>query len=264
MKISFYINETKEKAFELYDEIIEFLKDYPCEVVSLYKDADIVIALGGDGTILRYARDHNHICKPVFGINCGTLGYLTEGTTENWKEKLKKIFSGVYTIKKRKTLIAYVYQQNSLSYTNIAVNDVYLTKNKGNILRFNLYVNDKFLNSYAADGMIVSSALGSSGYALSAGGSFIDPDSDLLELVAIAPHTLLNRSIILAGDSKVRIEVIGNNEGKVTYDGYDFNKPLVNGDYVEIENSAFDMEIVVVEEGNFIENISIMKLITMR
>ena len=257
MKFYIEVNTTKKIAIELSYLVKEFITLNGAEVVDDVVNADIIISLGGDGTMLRTWRKYRQLDKAIFGINCGTLGYLTEGTINNWDEKILNIISrNVLNIKYRTTLVGDVYHNDNVVFSNVALNDIVLSKYGGSVIHCEIFVNDKFLTSFNADGIICSTSIGSTGYALSAGGAFLDPDSNAIEIVPIAPHTLLNRAIVLDGNSNITIKLGGRNVGIASYDGYDYSKNIQVGDYIKINSGKEKMKMIVVDEESFIATVS--------
>jgi NAD+ kinase len=251
--MTFFIEKYKgnEKALVLEQELILFLKENKQEVSSNIKDCDFILSLGGDGTFIRAVNKYRKYNKAILGINCGHLGYLTELNISNYKEKLLKLINNEYTINKRVGLTGTI---NNMQKD--ACNDIVIRNNNMNIIDFDVYVNDTFLSSFKADGIIISTPIGSTGYALSCGGSFVDPNSDNILLNLIAPHTLMNRSIVLNSNVEIKIvmkEVRG--ETAVAVDG-DILSVLKNEDIVYVKKSKNPTRIVEIEKTSFINLIS--------
>jgi NAD+ kinase len=267
-KMIFYIevNSTKEIAIALEEKVENFIISNGSEITKNVDESDIILSLGGDGTLLRTWRKYKKNDKPIFGINCGTLGYLTEGTIDNWEYKLKNIIEENYKVIERMTIKGQTFshicnQKYDYNVTMSALNDIVITKPNNNVIDFEIYVNDKYLTSMKADGIICSTPTGATGYALSAGGSFIDPYSEMIELIAIAPHTLLNRSIMLSKDSLIKIKIVSE-KAIVSYDGCDHINfsdkqiELEKEDYILITSNKNYMKMAVVDDESFIDTIS--------
>lgn len=187
-------------------------------------EAECVLVLGGDGTLLRAARTMMNKDIPLLGINLGTLGYLAEVEIAAIEEALEKLLSDRFTKEERMMLVGKVGRKAGKE-ENFALNDIVLSRcGSLQVLSFHIYVNGQFLNSYSADGMIVATPTGSTGYNLSAGGPIVEPGANLLLLTPICPHTLNTRSIVLAPDDTIRIEIPEGKDGReqqveVSYDG---------------------------------------------
>ena len=251
--MTFFIEKYKgnEKTLVLEQELILFLKENKQEVSSNIKDCDFILSLGGDGTFIRAVNKYRKYNKAILGINCGHLGYLTELNISNYKEKLLKLINNEYTINKRVGLTGTI---NNMQKD--ACNDIVIRNNNMNIINFDVYVNDTFLSSFKADGIIISTPIGSTGYALSCGCPFVDPNSDNILLNLIAPHTLMNRSIVLNSNVEIKIvmkEVRG--ETAVAVDG-DILSVLKNEDIVYVKKSKNPTRIVEIEKTSFINLIS--------
>lgn len=245
------VNKDKEKAVNLYRNLLTFLHDNKQFITKDVSKTDFILSLGGDGTFIRTANKYRKYGKPILGINCGTLGYLTELNPDNYKEKLLKLFNNNYSIHNRIGIEGSVYE-----ITKEACNDVYIRNNSMSVIDFCILVDNNYLATFKADGVIISTPMGSTGYALSCGGSFVDPDSDVILLNLIAPHTLMNRSIILNSNSEIKIiikEVRGNCE--IAIDG-DIVRKLNNKDKIIIRKSNIPTKIAEIDQRNFINLIS--------
>lgn len=221
-------------------------------------DTDCILVLGGDGTLLQAARDVVRREIPLFGINLGTLGYLAECDRHAIIPALDKLMAGEYEIESRMMLRGTLYHKEKELVTDLALNDIVI-KREGplRIIKFNNYVNGELLNSYNADGVIISTPTGSTGYSLSAGGPIVSPRASLLLMTAIAPHTLNTRSILFDPKDKICIE-IGPGRGNspenaiVSFDG-DFNIPMKTGDRVEIACAREVTKIIKINKVSFLE-----------
>ncbi len=218
-------NESKDPGFKITDKITDYLKAHGCEFeVEVMDDEqiygkevpkffegnkpDAVIVLGGDGTMLRAARDFVDEEIPLLGVNLGSLGYLAEVEKKNIPEALDKLISGDFFIEERMMLEGSVLRDKQIVAQTKALNDIAVLKSLPyRAINFDVYVNGQFLKSYGADGVIISTPTGSTGYNLSAGGPIVEPCADLLVLTPVCPHTMTSRSIVLAGEDEVFIEI---------------------------------------------------------
>lgn len=190
-------------------------------------EAACALVLGGDGTLLRAARNMTDSDIPLLGMNLGTLGYLAEVETGSIEQALDRLLADAYTREERMMLEGRVYLQDKADVTtetaadtgieeNYALNDIVISRcGSLQILNFDIYVNGQFLNSYSADGMIVATPTGSTGYNMSAGGPIVEPAANLLLLTPICPHTLNTRSIVLAPEDEIRIEISQGKDGRM-------------------------------------------------
>ena len=225
-----------------------------CSQEFMFTTSDVIIVLGGDGTLLSVARLAIIYNVPLFGINLGHLGFLAQAEVSNMFEELEKLLSGEYTIEKRIMLEAKIEEDNIQSENFIALNDIGITRGSlSRILRYKIFVNNNFVDLYAADGLVISSPTGSTAYSLSAGGPIVSPDADVLIITPICSHTLHSRSIIISGNDVVRVEACANNiEVMLSVDGQHGYK-LKSGDVVTIKKSPHYTNLIKLNQRNFFE-----------
>lgn len=222
------------------------------------EDVDCVIVLGGDGTLLQAAADLMDCDIPFLGINLGTLGFLAEVNQTGITDALDKLISGHYEIEKRMMLHGVSNREEQVLDDSTALNDIVITR-KGSlqIINYVVFVNGQLLHRYHADGMIVATPTGSTGYSLSAGGPIVEPKADLILLTPISPHSMQNRSIILSAEDTVEIEIECSREGKdqeveAIYDG-SHKITLCTGDRLSIHKSQKTTGIVKLSQVSFLE-----------
>ncbi len=221
-------------------------------------DVECVLVLGGDGTLLQAARDLVDRCVPLLGINMGTLGYLAEIDRKNIFPALDKLIDGEYTVEHRMMLTGTAFHQTRRMLADIALNDIVISRNgRLRVVDFNVFVDGEFLSSFTADGIIVSTPTGSTGYNLSVGGPIVAPVASLILVTAIAPHTLNSRPIVLPDFVEITIE-IGTNHGtdidgaEATFDG-DTSVKLNSGDRIVITRSKREALMVKTKNTSFLE-----------
>ena len=221
-------------------------------------DVECVLVLGGDGTLLQASRDLVDTGIPLLGINMGTLGYLAEIEHQGIREALDKLIAGEFTTEKRMMIAGSVYQNGKKLMEDLALNDIVIgRRGRLRVVDFNIYVDDVFLCSYRADGIIISTPTGSTGYSLSAGGPIVSPDASLMLLTAIAPHTLNSRTIVLPDDVKISVELgssnLLDNEGaEVTFDG-DTSMKLNVGRSIEVTKSEKSIRLIKINNTSFVQ-----------
>ncbi len=222
------------------------------------KDVECVLVLGGDGTLLQAARDLVDCSLPLFGINMGTLGFLAEIEHTNIRPALDKLVNDEFQVEPRMMLKGKAYHQGRQLLNDIALNDIVIKRNgKLRVLDFNIYVDGVFLTAYSADGVILSTPTGSTGYNLSAGGPIVAPQASLILLSAVAPHTLSARSIVLPDNVEITIEVSARNDpdmdgADATFDG-DTSVKLTSGDRIVISKSERRVPLIKVRNTSFLE-----------
>ncbi len=206
-----------------------------CTTTSFPKEVDLILVVGGDGSLLNAAHiaiEHN---LPIIGVHRGRLGFLTDihpGTMT----ALQKVLEGHYKKEFRSLLKATVHQQNTI-ITDIALNDVVLMPNNApNMVEFETYIDDQFVCKQRADGLIIATPTGSTAYALSAGGPILEPQLKAVTLAPICPHTLSSRPIIVSLESKIEIHITENNKTpiNVSCDGIQ-HIPIKIHDRIQIE-----------------------------
>ncbi len=225
---------------------------------SFLEGADCVLVLGGDGTLLRAAREVSVKTLPLLGINLGTLGFLAEVETNRMDEAITRLMAGDYLTEERMMLTGNIIHEDSTKSISPALNDITIARcGSLQIIRFSIYVNHKFLCNMSADGVILATPTGSTGYNMSAGGPIAEPGAQLLILTPICAHTLNSRSIILKSDDVVEIVIGKANDGSVltveaSSDGNE-KVTMVTGDTLRICKSDKTTTIVKLDERSFLE-----------
>lgn len=227
------------------------LAEKPSEI---YRDSDFIIVLGGDGTLLSVARQVMWYETPILGVNLGHLGFLTELEVENLYQGLEKIERNDYDVERRMMLEAVVIKNNMITETFSALNDVVITKGSfSRIIHLRTFIDHHYIETYPADGLIISSPTGSTAYSLSAGGPILSPDVSAMVITPISPHTLNSRSIVISDKEQVRVEVVGDqNDVMLTIDGQQGYK-LKTGDVVLVRKADFTANLIKLRDRNFYE-----------
>ena len=224
------------------------------------ENVECVLVLGGDGTLIQAARDTIRRNIPLLGFNFGTLGFLAEIEKENMYTALDKLMADEYDLESRMMLTGTVYRAGEEVETDIALNDIVL--NRCGALRtinYEIYVNGDFLYSCPADGIIISTPTGSTGYNLSARGPIVSPSSSMIVLTPICPHSLTSSSIVLSSEDKIAVKLgpgrrNANEAAVVTFDGANSVNLLI-GDYVEITRAEETTRLVKISKKSFVETV---------
>lgn len=271
----FYIitNPLKDKDFKITDSICRYLREQgrecaadrdftdseePDKTADIPEDCDCVLVLGGDGTLIRAAREVVRKGLPLLGINLGTLGFLTETDTANATEALERLIKEEYEIEERMMLYGRMLSKGGEVSGNLALNDIVISRSGSlRVVNFKIYVNGEYLHSYNADGVIVSTPTGSTGYSLSAGGPVVEPSASMIILTPICPHSLNTRSIILSSKDQVEIEIgPGRKREKeaaaAVFDG-DIEVLMETGDRILIHKAERKTKIVKISKVSFLE-----------
>lgn len=254
MKIFINADSFKEIALKTKDDLIRYCEELDIEIASDISEADILFSIGGDGTFLNTAKMTD---MPIIGINTGTLGYLTEVNPDDLQKALKSILSDNYTIENRMMVEGKIIKSDGDEITiPESLNEIAISKNVNGVVRFDAIVNGKLITSYIADGILVCTPTGSTAYNLSCGGPIVDPTAEILTITPIAPHTVLNKSIVLSKNSIIKIKITelrDNTSAYVLNDGIP-NK-LESGDIVEIKKSDKITKIIKLEDRSFIDTV---------
>ena len=274
----FYIitNSDKDSNLAITGKITEYLKAHgrSCEVQQAERkhegayhytdpskipdDTQCIIVLGGDGTLLQAARDVVHKEIPLLGINLGHLGFLAEVDQTSLYSSLDQLMADDYEVEERMMLEGRVYRGKELIGDDIALNDIVIGRDGHlRVVRFKNYVNDVYLNSYNADGIIISTPTGSTGYSLSAGGPIVSPNAAMTIMTPIAPHTLNMRSIIFPAQDVITVEIgkgrhCDCEKGIASFDGDTFI-PMVTGDCIQIRQADVKTKILKLNHLSFVE-----------
>jgi NAD+ kinase len=238
-----------QKVFEPYAETEDKKKprDLPAGI-------DLVVVLGGDGTMISTARLIGDADILVLGINYGSLGYLTEFRIEEMFPALKAILDGEYKIERRVMLRIEHWRDTKKIAEGRVLNDVVINKSAlARIIEIDVSLNDLFVNSFRADGLIVSTPTGSTAYNLSAGGPIVYPSMNAVVLTPICPFTLTNRPIVVPDDAEIELKLKNENEGVVlTLDGQ-IGYPMQAGDRVKIRKSRTTFNLVQPPNRNYFD-----------
>jgi len=270
-KIGIICKTGKPEPSEILKGLLPWLKGKGCETYvdietasilniegsprsQIPSSADIIIVLGGDGTMLSVARLVGDRGIPILGVNIGALGFLTAIQKDELFEFLERVLSGECPVEERIMLTACVYRHSECIAEYIAMNDVVVNKGAlARIIDLDTYIDHTYVTTFKADGLIVSTPTGSTAYALSAGGPILYPTLNSIVLAPICPHTLTNRPIVLPDD--VLIEIILKSQSEdvfLTLDGQ-VGFSLKMGDIVEVKKSRFKTKLVIPCERDYFQ-----------
>lgn len=221
------------------------------EVQAWIDKVDLVITLGGDGTILKAARMAFRSGTPILGINLGRLGFLSELKPENWQEKVTAVLEGQYWIERRLMLQAQFWRGEDLLATYEALNDVVVSRGSlARTVRLDTYVEHEFFTTYKADGVIVSTPTGSTAYALAVGGPILPPQLKNILLTPIAPHLSMDRAIVLSQETQIDIQVSTDHPAILTIDGQ-FEVSLEDSDIIRVSAAPVESHFVRTQEKTY-------------
>ena len=277
----FYIitNTKKDPEYKFTNMIRDFLELNGRKCIEIlpeeYKDRkrlsiamdpkrDCLLVIGGDGSVLRAAHLVFGTGVPILGINLGTLGYLAEIEKSNWEEMLGLLLQGAYEIEPRMMLEGRMIERNGVTVNDGRIlhglNEAVIVRNSAfRVLNFNVYVDGHLLNNLDADGIIISTATGSTAYNMSAGGPLVEPKAKLLLLTPICAHTLNTRSVVLSAEDSIVIEIIKNTRNEAimaeaVFDGGS-SFSLGYGDRIEIRRSEEVTNLVKLSTRSFLSTL---------
>ena len=274
MHFLLFSNQNKDPGLEVTDRLAEMIRakggsvsliQEPDEATDdvidpeLMKTVDVVVVLGGDGTLLRASHAIGKSDVPMIGVNLGTTGFLTEVECGAMETMVDRLFAGDYTVETRMKLKGVIRKANGApaeSFT--ALNDIVVIREGAlRLIAIKIYVNDIFLDTYEADGVILATPTGSTGYNLSAGGPIVAPQARLIALTPVSPHSLLRKSLVFDAADRIKIVLEEKrktqiNEAIVSFDGYK-NYEISVGDEVEICASKTVLHLIRLEGRSFYE-----------
>lgn len=277
MKHFFVIsNESKDKNFEVAQKIREYLESRQCtcviakdygkdssknfstDVREIPEHTQAVIVLGGDGTLLQAANDIAEVSLPILGVNLGTLGFLTDIEKHQIYRALDRLIANDYATEERMLLEGVVIGEGTCNAHALALNDIVINKGRFyHLVSVKVYINDELLDQYIADGIIVSSPTGSTGYNLSAGGPVMVPSMEGIIITPICPHSLNNRSLVVSPKDEVVLEISPTrddreDEGILIIDGM-VQGVLKNGQKVCIRKAKDSTTLIKLSKNSFFE-----------
>jgi NAD+ kinase len=260
VNIGLLIHPKKPESAPLAEEMRRFLEARGCvvwigsawdEPVALanVEGLDLLVTLGGDGTMLRAARIGARDEVPIVGVKLGKVSFLAEIAPEDWQEPLAQILAGNYWLEERMLLDAAVMRgAEPLNHSYLAINDVVISRaGLARIVTVTTWVDQSYLTTYRADGVIVSTPTGCTGYALAAGGPILPPELKNLLVLPICAHLSLDRPVVLAQGATVSLEAHADYAPILTVDGQ-FEISLAEGDRVEVKASKHVSRFVHVQD----------------
>ncbi|NCO24543.1 MAG: NAD(+) kinase [Candidatus Infernicultor aquiphilus] len=269
--VGLVINYEKEKAQEITNWIVDWLsfkkikvyveggkdkgirrKDFSCTNEKFFNSVDLIISLGGDGTLLRAAKIAATDGIPIFGVNLGGLGFLTQIGIDNLEIFLEKIYQGKCFLDERMMLDGIVKRKEKEIKKFTALNDIVIGKGAfARLISLATYINDDYVITYSADGLVISTSTGSTAYSLSAGGPIVNPNINSMILTPICPHTLSTRPLIIGENDQVRITLeLSEEEVMVTIDGQE-GFTLEPKDEVIVKKSIYKTRLIAFKEKSF-------------
>ncbi len=227
MRFGIVVNEDKDPDFSFSSYAVDVILSKGCEVVldnryqgtSLaekegatlgdYSSCDILFSMGGDGTFLRAAHKYLECKVPLIGVNLGSIGFLTEIQKEDFEDAVDRLIAGKYTLENRTQLdVTLCSEDGTVKEHGLCLNDAVIARGVNmHVVNLDLLIDHDYVERLSGDGVILSTAMGSTAYCLAAGGPIVKPELDVFMVTPICPHTLHNRSYIVSGDSEIEINI---------------------------------------------------------
>ncbi len=257
MKLGVIVNEERPAALAFAERLVDAARRRGLGVVAEGEDVpgddwegeqvDLVVAVGGDGTVLRAAQRALDFEVPVFGFNLGTVGFLAEAEPEDLEPVLDRIASGEVRVMPRMTLEA-TTSQGTVGY---GVNDVVIEKIESQrLVALDVVIDGTDFLTYRADGVVIATPTGSTAYSFSAGGPLIDPEIEAIAVTAVAPHALFDRTIVLSPTARIRCTVIADRPVQASVDGRELGH-LGAGGWVDVRRGSRSVGFVTFDHETF-------------
>lgn len=242
-----FLEKQKVSVYQDVDTLLGFDLQLPVLTRNEMGEAhDLIIVIGGDGSLLSAARMATKVNTPVIGINRGRLGFLTDVLPNDIETQIGAVLAGQYKEEKRFLLHTSIYDETTTYFEGDAVNDVVLSRgNDTHLIEFSVYINEQLVSHYRSDGMILSTPTGSTAYALSAGGPIMHPQLNAIVLVPMCSHSLSSRPLVIDGGSKIELHISGHNETdlRVSCDGHE-SRMVKPGQKVAIEKNGHQLRLL--------------------
>jgi len=221
--------------------------------------ADLLISLGGDGTLLSMARHAGPQGTPLLGVDLGSFGFLAAEPPRLLLEQLERLLEGDFRTEMRMMVAAQVMRHGGPAHVHYGLNEAVIGKaDTRRLVRLHTRVNGELIATYPADGIIISTPTGATGYTLSAGGPIVSPAVESLIITPICPHTLYSRPVVVEATAEVEVEAVGRGDSTMgialTLDGQD-DIQLQPDDTVVVRRAPFDVKLVRLSEGTFYERL---------
>ncbi|MCY4129945.1 MAG: NAD(+) kinase [Gammaproteobacteria bacterium] len=215
---------------------------------------DLIVVVGGDGSILGVARDFAQSQIPVVGVNRGTFGFLADISPNEIEKQLHRVLDGDYRFEEHFLIQQTVHRGTEIAHESSALNDVVVSSgSQSRMMEFRLSIDDEFVYEQRSDGLLVSSPTGSTAYSLSAGGPIMHPRLDAIAIIPMYPHTLTSRPIVVPGNFKLRVEVGHSTHGARTSSDSQVDFDLAPNDVIEISKHQHVLKLIHLTTHSFYE-----------
>ncbi|MBU1880715.1 NAD(+)/NADH kinase [bacterium] len=209
----------------------------------------MILSFGGDGTMLSTARKVGRSQIPILGVNLGGLGYLAEISLEDLHPRMQKLLGGCFRIEDRMVLKCWVEGSDDEFF---ALNDIVIAKGSyPRVVSIRTTIDERYLNTYTGDGLVIATPTGSTAYSLSAGGPIVEPGLHTIIISPISPHTLADRPVVIGADKTVEALIVGHNDSLTLVADGEYGRLLTQGDRVFISMADYSVKLVLFEDKYF-------------
>ncbi len=253
IRIGLVSARSKPEAQELGAEVLEFLSDRDCivlpedQLIADSTDVDVIVALGGDGLIMRMAHSYPNI--PLLGINVGKIGFMAMIERNDWERAVDLLIKGKYRVQSGPTLAAQLFRGNHELFSGWAVNDVVL-RSGSSMVDIEVYIDRQFVNTYPGDGMIIATPQGSTAYCMAAGGPALGAGVRGFAVVPICPHSPIRTNLVVPEESSIELVIENDSPCDLLLDGTP-DGALQRGDLIQVSAAPTEFKLVMVEGTDF-------------
>ena len=246
VKFGIVVGKDNRKAEELFEKVSDYLAVKGQNVEKDPSKADVVITLGGDGTLIHAACEYAQSRAKFVGVNVGTLGFLTAVEVDGWQKAIDKLVMGDFVTSERMTIESHVGKETYRAVNEIVVKGMY------RVVNLEIYVNGQKFLTCSGDGVIVATQTGSTAYSLSAGGPIVDPQLDCLVVTPVNAHGLPIPSVVLSPDDQIEIKLVEGEDVSLIIDGQEHTK-IVMGQSVKVERGKYKVKLVYFDKQHFLK-----------
>jgi len=268
MRIGIIVKKGMPEAVEVVRDLLGFLRSKKVKILlepdiakifrtrgykreDIPLKSDLIIVFGGDGTLLSVARLIGDRGIPILGVNLGGLGFITELHKDEIYENIEKVLSGEYSLEERITLSAEVHRRRRKRVQHTALNDVVISKGAlARMIELDININDQYVTTFRADGLIISTPTGSTAHSLSAGGPIMYPTLESFLITPICPHTLTSRPIVVPDEFNIEVVIENGDDIFLTLDGQ-VGLPLRVGDRVGVRKADYRARFVLLHDRDY-------------
>jgi len=256
-QIAAYLRQHQLRVL-LDESSARLIPDNDLEIASramIGEQCDLVVVMGGDGTMLNAARSLVDYEVPILGVNLGRLGFLADVSPSEIPHRLEAVLQGHFREARRSLLHAQVLREDQVTGEADALNDVVVHKREvARMIEVDAFLDGRFLNAYRADGLIISTPTGSTAYALSAGGPLLHPGIGGWVMVPIAPHTLSNRPVVIPSHSEIAVEIVSGRDASANFDMQSLAS-LLHGDRILVRRSEYSVRFLHPRGWNYFDTL---------